>query len=86
MTGRAPKVLQTADSWRTGDALPHELRRFRESQTKEPNPMDSWDLIAQVNNLPLLAALVVDPGAASESQALSDELYSVKFWEEGNAA
>jgi len=28
--------------------------------------MDSWDLIAQVNNLPLLAALVVDPGADPE--------------------
>ena len=65
---RAPRVLQTADSWRTGDALPADLRRFRESQTKEPNPMDSWDLIAQVNNLPLLAALVVDPGAAPECQ------------------
>jgi len=63
---RAPKVLQSANSWRTGDALPPELRRFRESQTKEPNPMDSWDLIAQVNNLPLLAALVVDPGADPE--------------------
>jgi hypothetical protein len=63
---RAPKVLQTANSWRTGDALPPELRRFRESETKEPNPMDSWDLIAQVNNLPLLVALVVDPGADFE--------------------
>lgn len=28
--------------------------------------MDSWDLITQVNNLPLLAALVVDPGADPE--------------------
>jgi hypothetical protein len=63
---RAPKILQTANSWRTSDALPAELRRFRESKTKEPNPMDSWDLIAQVNNLPLLAALVVDPGADPE--------------------
>jgi len=63
---RAPKGLQTANSWRTGDTLPPELRRFRESETKEPNPMDSWDLIAQVNNLPLLAALVVDPGADPE--------------------
>ena len=63
---RAPKVLQTANSWRTGDTLPPELRRFRESKTKEPNPMDSWDLIAQVNNLPLLAALVVDSGADPE--------------------
>jgi hypothetical protein len=63
---RAPKVIQTANSWRTGDTLPSELRRFRESETKEPNPMDSWDLIAQVNNLPLLAALVVDPGADPE--------------------
>jgi hypothetical protein len=60
---RAPKILQTANSWRFRDALPAELRRFRESKTKEPNPMDSWDLITQVNNLPLLAALVVDPGA-----------------------
>ena len=63
---RAPKVLQTANSWRAGDALPPELRRFRESRTKEPNPMDSWDLIAHVKNLPLLAALVVDPGADPE--------------------
>lgn len=28
--------------------------------------MDSWDLIAGINNLPLLAALVVDPGADPE--------------------
>lgn len=63
---RARKVLQSANSWRTGDTLPLELRQFRESKTKEPNPMDSWDLIAQVNNLPLLAALVVDPGADPE--------------------
>jgi hypothetical protein len=63
---RAPKVLQRANSWRAGDTLPPELRRFRESKTKEFNPMDSWDLIAQVNNLPLLAALVVDSGADPE--------------------
>jgi hypothetical protein len=68
---RAPKVLQIANSWRTGDTLPHELRRFRESRTKEPNPMDSWDLISQVNNLPLLAALVVDPGADPECREFS---------------
>jgi hypothetical protein len=68
---RAPKVLQTANSWRPGDAVPPELRRFRESRTKEPNPMDSWDLIAQVNNLPLLAALVVDPGADPECREYS---------------
>jgi hypothetical protein len=68
---RAPKVLQIANSWRAGDALPPELRRFRESRTKEPNPMDSWDLIAQVNNLPLLAALVVDPGADPECREFS---------------
>jgi hypothetical protein len=68
---RAPKVLQTANSWRPGDALPPELRRFRESRTKEPNPMDSWDLIAQVNNLPLLAALVVDAGADPECREFS---------------
>ena len=42
---RAPNALQTANSWRTGDTLPPELRRFRETETIEPNPMDSWDLI-----------------------------------------
>ena len=63
---RASKVLRAAHSWRPGDTLPPELRRFRESETKEPNPMDSWDLIAQVNNLPLLAALAIDPGADPE--------------------
>jgi len=70
---RARKVLQNANSWRTGDTLPPELRQFRESETKEPNPMDSWDLMAQINNLPLLAALVVDLGADPEcrEEALS---------------
>ncbi|HET9406784.1 MAG TPA: hypothetical protein VFO39_06065 [Candidatus Sulfotelmatobacter sp.] len=62
----ARKVLQSANSWRTGDPLPLELLQFRESETKEPNPMDSWDLIAEINNLPLLAALVVDPAADAE--------------------
>jgi len=63
---QARKVLQSANSWRTGDTLPPELRRLRESKTKEPNPVDSWDLMAQINNLPLLAALVVDAGADPE--------------------
>jgi hypothetical protein len=63
---RAPKVLKTANSWRTGDPVPPELRRLRESETHEPEPMDSHGLIAQVSNLPLLAALVVDPGADPE--------------------
>jgi hypothetical protein len=63
---RAPKVLQTANSWRTGDPVPPELRRLRESKTHEPEPMDSHGLIAQLSNLPLLAALVVDPGADPE--------------------
>ena len=63
---RAPKVLQAANSWRPGDPLPPELRRNHESETHEPDPMDSWDLIAGVNNLPLLAALVVDPGTDAE--------------------
>jgi hypothetical protein len=62
----ARKILQNANSWRTGDTLPLELRQFRESRTKEPNPVDSWDLIAQIKNLPLLAALVVDAGADPE--------------------
>jgi len=58
--------LQTANSWRTGDPLPPELRRLRKSEMGEPGPMDSSTLIAQVSNLPLLAALVVDPGADPE--------------------
>jgi hypothetical protein len=64
--GRAPKILQTAKSWRTGYPLPPELRRLRESEMHEPGPMDSSTLIAQVSNLPLLATLVVDPGADPE--------------------
>jgi hypothetical protein len=63
---RAPKILQTANSWRIGDPLPPELRRLRESKTDLPGPMDSRDLIAQVSNLPFLAGLVVDPGADPE--------------------
>ena len=63
---RAPKVLQTANSWRTGDPVPPELRRLRESARHEPEPMDSHGLIAQVSNLPLLAALAIDPGADRE--------------------
>lgn len=61
---RAAKILRTANSWRTGDPLPPELRRFRKSEIDIPGPMDN--LIAQVSNLPLLAALVVDPGADPE--------------------
>jgi hypothetical protein len=63
---RAPKILQTANSWRTGDPLPPELRRLRKSEMGESGPMDSSTLIAQVSNLPLLAGLVVDPGADLE--------------------
>ncbi len=63
---RAPKILQAANSWHTGDPLPPELRRLRKSEMGEPGPMDSSTLIAQVSNLPLLAALVVDPSADPE--------------------
>jgi hypothetical protein len=63
---RAPKISQAANSWRTGDPLPPELRRLRESATDLSDPMESSSLIAQVSNLPLLAALVVDPGADPE--------------------
>jgi hypothetical protein len=63
---REPKILQTANSWRIGDPLPAELRRLRESTSDLADPMDSSVLIAQVSNLPLLAALVVDPGADVE--------------------
>ena len=63
---RAPKILQTAKSWRTGDPLPPELRRLRESESDLPGPMDSRSLIAEVRNLPLLVALVVDSGADPE--------------------
>ena len=63
---RAPKILQTAKSWRPGDPLPPELRRLRKSKSDQPEPMESWVLIGQVANLPLLAALVVDPGADPE--------------------
>jgi hypothetical protein len=63
---RAPKILQAANSWRSGDPLPPELRRFRKSETDLADPMESSVLIAQVSNLPLLAALVVDPGADRE--------------------
>jgi hypothetical protein len=65
---RAPKILQTANSWRAGDPLPPELRRLRKSESvmDEPGPMDTSTLIAQVSNLLLLAALVVDPGADPE--------------------
>ena len=37
-------LRQVVSSRPTLDSAP-ELRRFRESETKEPNPMDSWDLI-----------------------------------------
>lgn len=63
---RAPKILQTAKSWRPGDPLPPELRRLRESESDLAEPMESRILIGQVANLPLLAALVVDPGADPE--------------------
>jgi|HubBroStandDraft_3_1064219.scaffolds.fasta_scaffold44368_2 hypothetical protein len=63
---RAPKILQTANSWRNGDPLPLELRRLRKSEMGESGPMDSSTLIAQVSNLPLLAELVVDPGTDPE--------------------
>ena len=60
------KILQAANSWRAGDPLPRELRRYRKPQSDIPGPLEDDALIAQVRNLPLLAALVVDPGADPE--------------------
>ena len=60
------KILRAANSWRAGDPLPRELRRYRKPQSDIPGPLEDDALIAQVRNLPLLAALVVDPGADPE--------------------
>jgi len=59
-------ILQAANSWRAGDLLPQELRRFREYGTDIATTLDSSSLIAQVQNLPLLAALVLDSGTDLE--------------------
>jgi hypothetical protein len=60
------RILQTADSWRTGDPLPQELRRLRHYGADIPTTLDSDSLIAQVKNPALLAALVVDSGTDPE--------------------
>jgi hypothetical protein len=60
------RILQRADSWRTGDPLPQELRRFRHYGADIPTTLDSDSLIAQVKNPALLAALVVDSGTDLE--------------------
>jgi hypothetical protein len=62
---RAPIILQGAGTWHTGDSIPTELRRFRKSPGDMPEPMDSEMLIAQINNLSLLAALATDISADS---------------------
>lgn len=60
------RVLQRTDSWRTGQPLPEELRRFRHYGADIPTTSDSDSLIAQVKNPALLAALVVDTGTDPE--------------------
>src|SRR5258708_19243383 len=60
------RILQTAASWRTGDPLPQELRRFRHYGADISTTLDSDSLIAQVKNPALLAALVVDSGTDPE--------------------
>jgi hypothetical protein len=64
--GGSASILQAAESWRTGDALPQDLRRFRKYRTDIATTLDSSSLIAQVQNLALLAALVVDSGTEPE--------------------
>ena len=64
------KILQTANSWRTGDPIPPALRRFRQYGSDIPTTMDSDALMAQVQNLPLLATIVLDPG--SDNQCRED--------------
>ena len=63
---RSERILQRADSWRSGDPLPQELRRFRHYGADIPTTLDSDSLIAQVKNPALLAALVVDSGTDPE--------------------
>jgi len=60
------RILQRADSWRAGDPLPQELRRFRRYGADIPTTLDSDSLIARVKNPALLAALVVDFGTDPE--------------------
>ena len=64
--GGSASILQAAESWRTGDPLPQDLRRFRKYGTDIATTLDSSSLIAQVQNLALLAALVVDSGTEPE--------------------
>jgi hypothetical protein len=66
LEAQAQKILQNANSWHTGDAVPRELRRLRESESDLGSPTDSRDLISKVTNLSLLAALVFDSSADSE--------------------
>src|SRR5258708_32434307 len=54
------RILQTADSWRTGDPLPQELRRFRHYGADIPTTLDSASLIAQLNIPSLITELVVE--------------------------
>lgn len=64
------KILLTANSWRTGDPIPSALRRFRQYGSDIPTTMDSDALMAQVQNLFLLATIVLDPG--SDNQCRED--------------
>ena len=68
--GETKKILQTANSWRIGDPIPPALRRFRQYGSDIPTTMDSDALMAQVQNLSLLATIVLDPG--SDSQCRDD--------------
>lgn len=63
---RAPTIVESANAWQAGMPVPPELRRFRESPTDMPTPMDSLSLISEVKNLSLLAALAIDVSADPE--------------------
>jgi hypothetical protein len=83
---RAPIIIKAANSWQPGNSVPQELRRYRESATDMPTPMDSLSLVSKVTNLPLLSLIATDLSADPECRedAFTQGMYiggPTKFFE-----
>jgi hypothetical protein len=65
---RVPIILQAANSWHEGEPIPTELQRYRQSRGDLPDPTDSASLIAEIENLALLAALSINLSADPQCQ------------------
>jgi len=76
----APNIVKEAQEWRERDPIPEGLARFQVTGGCFGSPTDTGQLLSQIENLPLLVRLVLDPDVDEE---VSEEAYQYGLYRAG---